>query len=445
MALASAMALSLVTVPVSAEETNSGSSASATQYGTLDNPVESIGVTKNVSVSTQGTLLPDLSFTITMEPATGDDLCDITTKETDSGTETVKTDAKIGDIVIESAPALANPSLTFTFNAENSTNNTEKQATKTQPFEFKFAQVDGKDFEFKHSGIYRYVISETIDLGKDENGNPKTTNGFVNYDTTKYYVDCYVDKDSNNKLVLYNYTLTKAGNPTKPKNVSFTNSVSCQAVTISKEVVGSEYKPGQFYTFRILIPVGGTSIDLAEGTKLLAKICDAGGGPVIDTENGRTDDKGNVYLEVKGADIDAEMTSDNTTEFKLKKGEWLEIVGAPVSMIYKVEEVVDEVTDQEIGKSIKDQQYTTTYTYSEWGTLTTADNTAIVNKDDITGTTNVVQGTVNTKSNAVSFINTRNITAKTGINLDFAPYVLIVLIAVCGGILFIARKRRVER
>jgi hypothetical protein len=58
----------------------------------------------------------------------------------------------------------------------------------------------------------------------------------------------------------------------------------------------------------------------------------------------------------------------------------------------------------------------------------------------------VIKGTVNTGTNELTFINTREITnPNTGLNLNLAPYVLITLIAVCGGILFFARKRRVDR
>jgi hypothetical protein len=445
MALASAMALSLVAIPVSATENNNGGTdgttggASTTStYGTLNDPVTSVGVTKYVTVDKNGTLLPDMKFYITMKPATDDDLKVTKTTTQDDGSEKTETTAAVdgNGLPIETAPALKSDTLEFEFNASNSTST--GKASETKEFKFEFAN----DFTFDHTGVYRYVVTET--LNKDTNGNQITNNGYITYDTSKFYVDCYVDLNkTTNKYVLYTYTLKKYGTDEKPENISFTNAVDCATIEIYKTVSGTEYQPGQLYTFRIMIPVGGTTIDLKKDQVILATINSAGGQV---TDDDRTNDDGYVELKVTEANITDDLTDANSNKFTLKDGEWLQIIGAPVSMIYKVEEVVDEVTDTTINKTLLAQGYTTTYKYKEYGEFSSTDNTNTRNKT-ITGDkgVSVVQGTTNTETNEVTFINTRTVQAKTGINLDFAPYVLIVLIAVCGGILFIARKRRVER
>jgi hypothetical protein len=355
MALASAMALSLIAIPVSADS-NDDTSATSSTYGTLDDPVTSIGVTKNVTVETNGTLLPDMKFTITMKPATGDDLKTTKTTTQDDGTEKTETTAAVdgNGLPIETAPALKSDTLEFEFDASNSTSS--GKASETKEFKFEFAN----DFTFDHTGVYRYVVTETLE--KDDNGNEISNNGYVAYDTSKYYVDCYVDLNkTTNKYVLYTYTLKKYGTDEKPENISFTNRVDCASIDIYKTVSGTEYQPGQLYTFRIMIPVGGTTIKLKKDQVILATINNAGGQV---TDN-RTNDKGYVELKVTEANITDDLTDTNSNKFTLKDGEHLQIIGAPVSMIYKVEEVVDEVTDTSIKKTIIAQGYTTTYKYEE--------------------------------------------------------------------------------
>jgi hypothetical protein len=179
---------------------------------------------------------------------------------------------------------------------------------------------------------------------------------------------------------------------------------------------------------------------LEKGFKIVAKlyeITSTGDKPVVDS---RTDAEGRIELKVDGDDINANM-KDCGTEFKLKKNEYLLLEGVPVTMIYKVEEVVDDGTVNASGKSLIEEQYTTSYEYVEQGTFASTTKT-----DEEKNNTNVKQGTINTSRNTLTFTNKRTVeTPNTGINLDFAPYVLIVLIAVCGGIVFVARKRRVDR
>jgi hypothetical protein len=429
MALASAMALSLVTVPVSAEETSNAKS-----------PKTSISFTKTVHVTTNGTPLPTMDFAFTMAPAQESDLVVTTTNETTGEVTTTPLKDPNG-LQIQSGPAMKTETDdegfvtdygTVELSFDDTDNTSSGDVTKTGEFQFKFAS------DFPNNGVYRYFITENIpsELTPDKDG--KYSNGYVTYDKTKYILDLYVTEDtSTGTHYVYNYTLRQDGATAKPENITFKNEVKCSSLNIYKKVEGEEFKSGELYTFRILIPVGGTTITLEEGHEFKAKIMD-GNGWVKDTT--RTNADGYVIITVKGESMEKAEAAD-WTQFQLKKGEWLEIEGAPVTMVYKVEEVVDDASVNASGKSLINEGYTTTYSYKETGVK--LDSATIGERTDVSG--HVVQGTINTDTNQVTFTNNRKITVDTGINLDFAPYVLIVLIAVCGGILFIARKRRVDR
>jgi hypothetical protein len=54
-----------------------------------------------------------------------------------------------------------------------------------------------------------------------------------------------------------------------------------------------------------------------------------------------------------------------------------------------------------------------------------------------------VKGTINTNTNEVEFVNTRNMeTPNSGISMNVIPYVVILLVAVCGAILLVYNKKR---
>jgi hypothetical protein len=163
-----------------------------------------------------------------------------------------------------------------------------------------------------------------------------------------------------------------------------------------------------------------------------------------------------VELEVGGKDIKADVMS-NGTHVQLKDGEYLEIF-APVSMIYKVCEA-----------DYSGEGYVTTAAYTEQGTFAQSKTLANTGKtyvasgaDDSKGTSAdylvnesgtyadedgvvCVRGTTNNMTNVVAFTNERNVTVSTGINVDVIPYILVMIVAVCGGVLFISKKRRIAR
>jgi hypothetical protein len=364
------------------------------------NPVETITIYKTVTVpsTSWGTSLPTETFEISMVPATSEQLNGV----------------KVDGIEVEAGHTLTTPTLEFTFGAGDSTSSGEVE--KSDDFDLDFTSA------YDHTGIYRYYITEKVD-------NNKT--GYIDYDETVYYVDLYVQQDSNGDYYVASYVAYDTSKTGKPQKISFENEIYCADLIIAKNVKGVEYQKGEFYTFRILIPEGGTTITLDDTQEFNAQILDSSSNVVIDTANGRTDDKGNVKIKVGGTDLSDNMS--NGTTFKLKAGEKLKIIGAPVSMVYKVEEVTDTEQFQKEG-------YTVTYDYVEQGTFASGTDTNSSEVSDQEGSS--VTGTVNTSKNEVHFINSRVINTPTGIVLQVLPYALVVLVAACGIVLFVYKKRR---
>ncbi len=407
LALASVMAMGLFTT------VNLGSTTAKAEEA--KGPYTEIAVTKNVYVKEKGTSIPEKTFTITMEPATTADLTN------DDGT--AKTDANSNKLEI--GPALTTESIDFEFNSLSDTS--KGYATQTDNFKFDFVVPTGSTSAFDHTGVYRYIVKEEIpsDANKTTDSGNKS-NGYVTYDTTEYTLDLYVNQDSTGKYVVDNYVLNN-GSLEKPKGLIFDNAVNCSELTISKTVEGTEYKQGEEYEFRILIPVGGTTITLTDKSKFIGKIYDANGNQV--TGRDYMESNGDVVIKVAGSDITADMKTYGT-KFTLKAGEELVIYGVPVSMVYKVQEFVDEK-----------EGYTTTIDYTETGSFSTetAPKTD-TGKKTVSGDT--LSGTINTSVNTVEFLNSREINTPTGLNIDFLPYALVLLVAVCGSILFIIAKKR---
>jgi hypothetical protein len=392
-ALASVMALSLFTVPVSASK------------GAV---VESIEVSKTINVN-KNSSIPEETFSFTMEPATSDQIAG----------------AKIGTVAVEPGLPLDDDTLEYTFSSTDTAQVVNSQLTKTGE------TFDVSELGFDHAGIYRYYVEESI---------PETREPYITYSETKYMIDLYVYAESDGSYKIRDMSVTKIDGETtlsvKPQNINFENTINTKDLTISKTVVGEEYTSGEEFDFWIEIPVGGDTIKLSPNAVIQAALYDANGL----VKDSRTNNTGIVELKVNGDDQELEKATVASvkaagTNFKLKNGEYLQI-SAPATMIYFV--VEDDYAEE---------GYVQTYKYDEEGLK----NTATKSSEESIGVANdahnkVIKGTVNTATNLLEFINTREISnPNTGINLDMLPYVLLTLIAVCGGILFINRKRRVDR
>jgi hypothetical protein len=323
---------------------------------------------------------------------------------------------------VEAGPALTTDSLTFTFGASNSTST--GVASQTESFDLTKFKTN-----FTHTGIYRYYITEENSVNAD--GTP-ASNGYISYDGVSYTADLYVEQNTSNAYVVSSVVVSKVGTTGKASGVTFNSDVDTIELKIFKKVEGTEYQAGELFNFRILIPIGGTTITLQDEQTFEAHIYNSQ-GMVIDTEGGRTDASGNLVnpIQVGGEGIGADMSTYAST-FQLKNGEYLEIL-APVTMIYKVEEY-------SIDNNLENEGYSVSYKYVEYGGNDTGTRSGAT-VEAVTG--NSVQGTVNNATNEVTFINTRDIDAPSnGISMDVLPYALLLVIAACGGFLLLLKKRK---
>jgi hypothetical protein len=444
--------------------------------------ITSLEVTKNLVTENIGAALPLEDFYIQMVPAN-----DLT------GNEKYPNDNLTSAVKIEAGPKLANSVLEFEFSSadekeeysdddEDADTDVATNAgvvTKKENFEFSFVGDDGNPTALNHTGIYRYYITEVIkptagendpvdDDGDvvDENGNKVYTNVpaqsdegsyYLKYDHKQYVVDLFVNP-VDGKYVVTNVLIKEDSNDAKPTSISFTNYIHCSNIKISKEITKStiEYSADEEYTFYILIPKGGDTIYLTGDDTVMAEIY---------TANDKLEKK--LNLRVDGDDIDADiMTYGN--EIKLKQGQYI-MIYAPVSMIYKVQEVIpaeegysidakytENGTFNTVTKDVNKTETVETKTYEalynpfdteEFQTVFNG-NLAIISKytnNDESMVGLCVRGTTNTDMDLITFTNKREAGAVTGINLDIIPYVAILILAVAGCAVFIVRKSRKAR
>lgn len=408
MALASVMALSLITVPAFAEGTSETTSEATTEAAasttTTRTTVESIPVSKTISVNRSASI-PQETFTFTMTPATDAQVKDV----------------KVGSVPVEKGVALTDNEVTYTFTSKDtaSVDTTNKLTKSTESFDV----TSANGVTFGHAGIYRYYIEETL---------PKTQEPYITYSNVKYMVDLYVYSVGKDTYLPQGTSVTKIVSGTngdtkttvKPTDINFENKINTYDLNIRKVVSGEEYKDDEAFDFWIMIPVGGETITLTQDATISAQICDANGTV------------SNVTLKVNG-DKDLatyDYVKATGTNFQLKNGQYLQIC-APATMIYYVVE-----------DDYENEGYVQIYTYDEEGVKDSSTKSSEATLGvEYDAHNKVVKGTVNTATNEVEFINSRTIEeVNTGISLDVLPYVLIVLMAICGVILFAVRKRRVE-
>jgi hypothetical protein len=431
LALAATMALGVFGISASAANTTT--------------PITSLTVTKHVDYNHANITLPEKKFTVTITPATGDYLKS-TTKTVDEEGKPVYTlsngPAVISGQTVQTAPALKTSTHEYEIGADTDTSSEDGVDI---PYEFKLNEFESTGYTA--TGIYRYVIKETLPQkevkGDDDSVTyvDTTNDGYIEYDDTVYLLDVYVGIDDSGNFVINDIALADT-EANKPESVLFTNKVSTAELTIKKKITNSttELTNDMLYDFYLMIPEEGDTITLKalnsdeNGTYFLGYIHDADGNIVKDRNNADTT-SGAIKFYVGGKTIDADA-EENGTHFQLKAGEKL-VVAAPVSMIFKVKEADYSASG-----------YTTSYTYKEVGTYVaskTLANTENVNQTSVASNI-VAKGTVNTEGTTVTFTNAREITKpNTGISVDVIPYVLVMLIAVCGAVLFISKKRRIAR
>ncbi len=386
--------------------------------------ISSLPVCKVLNTTARGVALPTLSFYARMTPLAAD------------GSEET-----IGGIKPETGHALKNNIAEFDFDKNDRTD--REKITKESAFTFDFAEP------FTHTGIYMYTVEEVVkNVSYDANGKevvsytePPTESDdreyYITYDYTKYTVYLYVS-ELKGEYVVSSIAVYKDGNE-KPDDMVFQNTIRCANITIQKFVDGTEFTKNEDFDFYILIPEEGDTITLTEYDTVQAQKYDEDGNEV-----------GGVFtLDVRGSDINADVITYGS-HFTLKDGEYI-VITAPVSMIYKVMEVVPT-----------EENYETSFEYEEFGYYTGSktsdqalnehssydgDKTYVETKSVTLDGKNImencawVKGTTNTKFNSVTFTNQRDYKVPTGVNLDLIPYIAVLLIAGIAAVLFIFRKK----
>jgi hypothetical protein len=450
-----ALAISVFALPASAinedetQKQTSGEQAGGTEGSdtTETKVITSLPVTKDLVTENKDTALPTTEFYVEMVPATTAEIAG----------------AKAGDVTIESGLALASPIASFSFSAEDDKDMSpvlkdgeptgEGEVEKSSSFAFSFVDGEGKAATFSHTGVYRYYVKEVIKQLKSGSETeyeyvvPTQEEGkqyYITYDKTVYVVDLYVGTVDGAMSVI-GMGITKQGeeaktDAAKPDAVSFTNTINCGSIKISKSITKdtTEYIPGMEYQFYILIPEAGDSITLMDNDVINAQKYNSDG----------TKDGEEFELKVKGATIDADIV-ENGTAFTLKAGQYIEVT-APLGMIFKVAEVVPTAEGYTIAIDYKESG---TFSNSQTLNTVTADRVETIKEyegTDPTGqytgesklTGKAIKGTVNTNTTRVEFINQLEMATATGVNLDFVPYAIIALMAVIGCAVLIVKKSR---
>jgi hypothetical protein len=411
------------------------------KYFSEGDPITSLPITKNLVTAYKDVALPQEDFYIQMVPA-----------------DNLGPNDTYGGIEIKAGYALKENVLDFHFDANDAIKDYKTESgvvTKTDDFDFDFVDENGDTITFSSTGIYRYYITEVVvdEVTKDDEGNVTSVTYkdppaeevdkeyYINYDRTTYVVDLFVNPITGGGYGVTNLLVTEKTtddtNKPKPESISFTNTIKCSNIKISKVITKNtvEYTKNEDYTFYVLIPEAGDTITLTDSDTIQAQRYNSDGSTDGDP----------IILQVKGANIDSNVV-ENGTKITMKQGQYV-IITAPVSMIYKVQEVIPT----EEGYSIE-ATYQETGTFTDSTTLTKDPKELVTAIDNYTDTTTnkemmglCVRGTTNTDMDQIVFTNKREAGAVTGINLDIIPYVAILILAVAGCAVFIVRKSRKAR
>lgn len=292
--------------------------------------------------------------------------------------------------------------VTTSFNPGDTTY-TAKQGNDTvnlgsgQKYAKETVTVDFTNVDFNAPGIYRYVITEsanTQDGVTDDETLTRTLDVFVEY----------VNATAGGQLKVTDYTLYP-GTKTDASNVAatskddgFTNIYTTNNLTLTKNVTGNQGDRDKYFAFTVNIT------DAVAGTVYSVDLSDA-------TWSSTTSPN------------PAELTVDDngavSGTFYLKDDESIVIQGLTEDTTYNITET-----------NYTADGYTTSYVLDQ-GTSTTSNST---------GTQ-----TMNNNSHTVIFTNNKEGTVPTGILLETAPYVVLMLVVVAGGVALLAAKRKHSR
>lgn len=322
--------------------------------------------------------IPDDTFTFTMAGAAAD-------------SETV-TKGSVTMPVLSGTSTMTDVTGTTQFDSDStkadSTLN-EQTVTLTEQVDLSFASAN---FTFTEPGVYKYTLTET-----------SMSSDFETADM--YYVYLFVERvgDSTDQFKVTGAELTSNGadgkydDSKKADTITNyyqvdpdTNLPTSYDVVIGNTIAGAMGNKGKTFTFKVQIT---SSIDAGKTYRA-------------------------VYVGTDTQDKDpVELTANQLEEgITLKDGQQLHIYGVSKGEGYSVTEVEANAN----------------------GYVTTIDNNGTPIDQGSSG--NAATGTVDNGAVTVTFTNTRNAIAPTGLVMNVAPYVLLVLVAAGAGYVFL-RKR----
>jgi hypothetical protein len=405
LALASVMVLGLMVPTASALDISSSNKDNLTTYKDENGFWTKLPFDKILTVDPDMNIPTGTKFTFSMEPRDVTDEDVIDTIKVQKGTALTTSTV---DITYQNSD-LKDTSITAA--VADSTNVT---CTKTGVFDLP---------TFTKTGIYRYTVKEVVPAESDQQS-------YITYDTTDIYrVDLYVTTvaaaDGTQKVGISSIVAVDINDPTKKDNIVFKNAIASAGLTIEKVIDGNGKDANDEFTFYIKIPEGGDNLTLSAGTSFDAVIHRTNGDEDKVTINVAGARDGNVVVNRSADGKTYSTTTDGAQAFTLKGGESITFTDLPIGMIFYVTEA-----------NYASDGYTTKVDYVATGD---GANSASFSQGGDGGTQ--AKGTIASGSNTMTFTNKKELTPATGISVDFIPYVLVMVLAVAGCVLFVCKKK----
>jgi hypothetical protein len=399
MATAAAMMVSMFAVTAFAgSESNSSTITSANTLLETDesgNPILKIPVTYSIET---GVSVQDLAFDYTLAPTSTTDTASTNTTST---------------VAYSTGPALDEATVTFAYGDTFTTSGDLDTATK-------YAEFDLSDLlsDEYGQGVYRYTLSEAMDEDSDNTSVPASE--------TTYQLDIYVTYDETSEANEISYVIareiTENGVGDKLSTLSYEHGSTGTDLIITSHVEGNFLDVDHEFTYTINIPVEGMGDAGAVGGVTLHE-----GQEISATLYTRKDDG--------SGDFDATPVTiivGQTYEWTMKDTEYLVVTGLNIGTIFTV-------TQSE------DSDYGTRNTYSfidgTVGSMVKSGTSSLGNEKDYEVSADKQGVQIYSDSNKIDFYNKRDIVVDTGVTVDVLPYVLVMVMALCGGILFVSKKR----
>jgi hypothetical protein len=399
MATAAAMMVSMFAVTAFAE--GGSASSTITPANTLletdesGNPILKIPVTYSIET---GVSVQDLAFDYTLAPTSTTDTASTNTTST---------------VPYSTGPELDEASVTFAYGDTFTTSGNLDTATK-------YAEFDLSDLlsDEYGQGVYRYTLSEAMDEDSDNTSVPASE--------TTYQLDIYVTYDETSEANEISYVIareiTENGVGDKLSTLSYEHGSTGTDLIITSHVEGNFLDVDHEFTYTINIPVEGMGDAGAVGGVTLHE-----GQEISATLYTRKDDD--------SGDFDATPVTiivGQTYEWTMKDTEYLVVTGLNIGTIFTV-------TQSE------DSDYGTRNTYSfidgTVGSMVKSGTSSLGNEKDYEVSADKQGVQIYSESNKIDFYNKRDIVVDTGVTVDVLPYVLVMVMALCGGILFVSKKR----